>query len=91
MLAGHDQHAGLARQRVDVRIHAELAAHVREQLVQRVRIGQMLGRLEVHAHEEQARAVFSQQVTKLLRIDDVATGLVQQTRDGMHDALGIRT
>jgi hypothetical protein len=53
------------------------------------RHGQLRRRLEVHAHEEQARGVVAFEVAELLRIDDVAAGLVQQARDGVHDALGI--
>jgi len=78
VLADHHQHTGLAGHRADLCVHGELLAHVREQLVQRERIGQVLGRGKVHAHEEQARAVFALHVTELLRVDDVATGLVEQ-------------
>ena len=35
VLADHDQHARLARQRMQLQAHAELVAHVREQLVER--------------------------------------------------------
>ena len=33
----------------------------------------------------------AEHVAELLRIDDVATGLVEQTRNGVHDALGVAT
>jgi hypothetical protein len=54
-------------------------------------LGQLFGCLEVHAHEEQAGAVVVLHVTELLRVDDVAAGLIQQPCDGVHDAFGIDT
>ena len=91
MLAGHDQHTRLARQRANLRRHLELLAHVREQLVQRLRVGQVIGGCKVNAHEEQACAVFALHITKLLRVDDVAARLVQQARDGVNNARGVNT
>jgi len=66
VLADHHQHAGLGTQTPDLRLHLELGAHVAEELVQRGGIGQVFGRLEVHAHEEQARAVIALDVAELL-------------------------
>jgi hypothetical protein len=43
----------------------------------------------MHPHEEQTRGVLALHVAELLRIDDVAAGLVQQAGDGIHDALGV--
>ncbi len=89
VLADHHQHARLARQRVQLGVHAELAAQVGEQRVQRRHVGQVRRRLEVHAQEEQPGGVAGEHVAVLLRVDDVAAGLEQQAGDAVHDALGI--
>ena len=67
----------------------ELLAHMREQALQRAGIGQVIGRRKVHAHEEQPGAVLALHIAKLLRVDDVAAGLVQQARHGVNDASGV--
>ncbi len=89
VLADHQQHARLARQPVDAQTHIELIAHGDEQALQRLHIGQVIGGLEVDPHEEQPGRVFKGDVAELLGIEDVATGLIEQTGDGVHDALGI--
>ena len=48
------------------------------------------GALEVHPHEEeQPRAVVALHVAELLRVDDVAAGLVEQAGDSVDDALAV--
>jgi len=89
VLAHHQQQARPPRQRVEAQVHVELRAHVREQRVQRGRVGQVRRRLEVHAHEEQAGGVVAFEVAELLRVDDVAAGLVEQAGDGVDDALRV--
>ena len=70
-------------------ILAELLPRVLEQRVECFRAGQLRRRLEVHAHEEQARRTLAVEVAELLRVDDVAAGLVQQAGDGIDDARGV--
>jgi hypothetical protein len=89
VLAHHQQQARLARQMVKLRPHAVLLAHVAEQAVERGHVGKVLGRLEMHPHEKQPGGVVEGNVTELLGIDDVATGLIQQARDGINNTLGI--
>ena len=89
VLAHHQQQARAVAQGVEVHLHAELLARVLEQRVQRGCAGQLRRRLEVHPHEEVAGGVFTFEVTELLRVDDVAAGLVEQARDRVHDALGV--
>jgi hypothetical protein len=43
----------------------------------------------MHAHEEPGRGIVAFQVAELLRVDDVAAGLVEQAGHRVHDALGI--
>jgi hypothetical protein len=74
---------------VEVQRHAELLAGVLEQRLQLARPGQVVGRLEVNAHEEVARGVGALQVAELLRVDDVASGLVQKAGHRVDNALGV--
>ena len=64
-------------------------AHARRTARRRRRPASGGGRLEVHAHEEQAGGVGSGHVAELLRIEDVAAGLEQRRGHGMDDALGV--
>jgi hypothetical protein len=86
MLAHHQQQARPLRHGVEARVHLELAAHVREQVVEHRHLGQVRRGGEVHAHEEQARRIVAFDIAELLRIDDVAAGLEQQPRDRVDDA-----
>mgnify|MGYP001616431505 CR=1 FL=1 len=45
--------------------------------------------LEVHPHEEQPRAIGTLNIAELLRIHDVAAGLVEHPGHGIHNALGV--
>ena len=71
-----------------VRVHAELrrarGANSASSVAASASCG---GACEVHAHEEAAGGVVALDVAELLRVDDVAAGLVQQARHRMHDAL----
>ena len=69
--------------------NAELLAGVLEQRLQLARPGQVVGRLEVHAHEEEAGGVFAFEVAELLRIDDVAAARVEQAGYRVDDAGGV--
>jgi len=74
---------------VKAHVHAELLARVLEQRRQRARVRQLRRCLEMHPHEEEPRGILAFEVAELLRIDDVAAGLVEQARHRMHDALGV--
>jgi hypothetical protein len=86
VLADHQQQPRALRQRMEVRVHLELAAHMGEELLKGGHVGQVRRGGEVHPHEEQPRGVLALHVAELLRIDDVAAGLEQQARDGVDDA-----
>ena len=89
MLADHDQEARLLRQRMGLRLHVVLLAHMREQLLQRAWAAQVGRCLEVHPHEEEAGAGRALHVAELLGIDDVATRPIEDARDGIDDAFGV--
>ena len=91
VLADQQQQARPARQRMDLQVHREFRAQRRHQRIERGRVGQRHGRLEVDPHEEQAGRVGAQHIAELLRIEDVAAGLVQQTRDCVNNALRVGT
>ena len=89
VLADHQQHARPFGEVVELHVHAELLPRMLEQCSQRVLAGQLRRRLKMHTHEKKASGVFAFEVPKLLRVDDVAAGLVKQTRNRVHDALGV--
>ena len=83
-LAGdHDDGAQLAAQVVDAVGGAEVFGDAGEPLVDR---GATLRRVDLDAHKEGARVG----VAELLGLDDVAAGLADHTRDGVHDAGAVR-
>ena len=83
-LAGdHDDGAQLAAQVVDAVGGAEFFGDAGEALVDR---GAALRGVHLNAHKERARVG----VAELLRLDDVAAGLTDHARDGMHDARAVR-
>ena len=65
------------------------AARERDPSVEGRGVAQVFGHIEVDAHEEQPGRVIAEDVAELLRVDDVAAGLVEQAGDGVDDALGI--
>ena len=89
MLADQQQHARPFGEVVELHVHAELLPRMLEQCSQRVLAGQLRRRLKMHTHEKKASGVFAFEVPKLLRVDDVAAGLVEQAGNGVHDALGV--